>query len=201
MKRQVITVLIGIAVCAFVLWPILLRGPQKRYSAKKTKKAKKNNPARKIVGCIPILDGQVFLVNGRRKHKLTLPKGGVDNNEPPYYAAGKEALEEAGLIGEIDTTPSFTEAGIDWYMMKVTRVLDDWKERHERVRKQMTLEDALLHSEVRAITKVVLKQAVLVEKEREHPRLRNKDLVVKNPRPTGTTEPATNESQTFAQFI
>lgn len=170
--RLWVAILIGVLVCSFVLWPVLLH----ERSRERVKKEKKKQN-RRIVGCIPVRNGKVFLMNGRSHHKMIFPKGGIDNGEEPYYAAGKEALEEIGVIGKIDTAPISRESGIDWFILEVERVLDDWKERHERIRKEMTVENALLHSEVRAITKVVLKQAIVAERKRKHPRLTEHSII------------------------
>ncbi|OAG31317.1 diphosphoinositol-polyphosphate diphosphatase [Nematocida displodere] len=169
-----ISAAIGLAICLFVLWPLFLgRGEKRKSLAQAGKKH-----GRKMVGCIPIYKGQVYLVSGRRTKKLILPKGGVDHQEEPFYAAGKEALEEAGVIGEIDREPALTESGIDWYILDVKKVLNDWKERHERIRQLMTLEDALLHSEVRALTKIVLKAASLSKANTDNKRLYVPGLVL-----------------------
>lgn len=175
--RLWVAVLIGVSVCVFVLWPVMLHERGSEPGGKAHGKRGARNRNRKVVGCIPVMNGKVFLMNGRSHHKMIFPKGGVDNGEEPYYAAGKEALEEIGVIGRIDTTPISRESGIDWYILEVTRVLNDWKERHERIRKEMTVEDALLHSEVRAVTKVVLKEAIVAESKRKHPRLVKSSII------------------------
>ncbi|KAI5188724.1 diphosphoinositol-polyphosphate diphosphatase [Nematocida sp. AWRm77] len=139
-------------------------GPDlKRLRLRRKGGAKKQN--RKMVGCIPVHNGSLYLVTGRNKYKLLFPKGGSPDSEKGYYSAGKEALEEVGLIGNIDTEPITKEGEIDWYILEVTRVLDDWKERHERLRMKMSIDDVLQHSEVRAATKVVLKSAIIAEEK------------------------------------
>jgi len=165
-------VLIGVGVCAFVLWPMFIAGPSTKMRLKRAK------DKRAFAGCIPLKDGKVFLINGRKKHKFLLPKGGIEEGEMGYYAAGKEALEEAGVIGKIDMEPITREGGVDWYIMDVEKVLSTWKEQHERIRQEMALEDALLHSEVRAVVKVVLKSAARAEKGKPDPRIKMPDSII-----------------------
>ncbi|KAI5181739.1 diphosphoinositol-polyphosphate diphosphatase [Nematocida sp. AWRm80] len=168
------SLILGIVVCAFVLWPVVLITKNKVGTAytlggKRKSKAVKN---RLMVGCIPIYKGKVFLINGRKKKRFLLPKGGIDNGEVGYYAAGKEALEEVGLIGMIDKEPLVNENGMSWYLLEVTRVLDKWKEKNERIRQLMTIEDALMHSEVKGVTKTILKAALKAESKTKYPRMR-----------------------------
>lgn len=188
------TLLIGVGVCAFVLWPVFISaGARGRLRAKKAKLP------RRLVGCIPVHKGEVYLITGRAKHKLSFPKGGLEAAQTPYYAAGKEALEEIGLIGNIDVESITRDGDIDWYIMEVTRVLDDWKERHERIRVKMTVEEVLLHSEVRAVAKVVLKSAIVAESVSGYRRLvQPSDLI--DPMLSASREPARHPNQPDAQL-
>ncbi|KAI5171415.1 diphosphoinositol-polyphosphate diphosphatase [Nematocida sp. LUAm3] len=169
-----IAILLGISVSLFVLWPIFLAGTEHAKIPKKIK----NDPNRKLAGCIPIYKGSILLLSSRKKHKLTLPKGGVDDGEEMYYAAGRETVEEMGIIGKIDTVPIVKEAGVEWFILEVTHILDEWKERHERIRKLMTIESALLNSEVRAMAKIVIKAALKEELKKKNPRLNKESFVL-----------------------
>lgn len=159
--------IIGFVVCLFVLWPIFLASRRAgRHS--KHRGTKKHG---RVVGCIPVQHGKVYFVNGRNAKKFILPKGGLNHGESGYYSAGKEALEEAGLLGMIDKEPLLTEEGIDWYILEVKTVLNEWKEKDERIRKLLSIEDALRHSEIRAYVKRVLVAAASEEQKSEKPRL------------------------------
>lgn len=195
MKREIISAVVGILVFLFVLWPIFLKSSSTKNTIKRVgekeagnhrmvekagrmhKKGKKKTK-RNLVGCIPIKDGKIFMVNGRHNAKFIFPKGGQDFREEGFYSAGKEALEEMGVIGSIDKIPIFRLNDIDWYVLEVSRVLPDWKERHERIRILFDPENALLNAEVRAITKNVIKELIKKEESKERPRIRNSRLVI-----------------------
>lgn len=172
MKREIISAGLGVTVCLFVLWPMFLSFRSPVSQPLRIKKG------RYLAGCIPMKDGKLFLINTRRNNKFVFPKGGIEKGENGYYAAGKEAIEEAGVIGKIDKEPLFTENGVVWYALEVTKVLADWKEKHERVRILVDPQDALINSQVRAITKNVIKSLLKVEAASKHPRIRNKKIVV-----------------------
>lgn len=195
MKREVISGFVGVIVCLFVLWPLFLRkggvsdrlkksveeGSSKNhelvnstYHRKKSKKKMKRN----MVGCIPIMKGKIFMINGRHTEKFIFPKGGQEKGEEGFYSAGKEALEKMGVIGLIDRIPIFRLGDIDWYVLKVSKVLPDWKERHERIRVLLDVENALLNAEVRATTKNVIKELIKKEEKKKNPRIRNSKLVI-----------------------
>ncbi|EIJ89794.1 hypothetical protein NEPAR06_1179 [Nematocida parisii] len=200
MRKEVISIILGGAVCLFVLWPIFLSRRTYKTGSKEKKeshhpeterriasrwggKSKGKTPLIKIrngrpfVGCIPIKDGKIFMINGRENKKFIFPKGGIDKNEEGYYTAGKEAIEEVGVIGNIDKTPFAIVNGIYWYVLEVTKVLPSWKERHERVRIIMDPHNALFHSEVRAVTKNVIKELLAQEDRLKMPRIKNTRLV------------------------
>ncbi|KAH9387097.1 uncharacterized protein NEMAJ01_1993 [Nematocida major] len=166
MKRAIVSVVLGFVVCMFVLWPIFLSF---RNGANKSLRIKKGRP---LAGCIPVKDGKLFMINGRAKKKFIFPKGGIEKGEVGYYTAGKEAIEEAGLIGRIDKKPAFVQDGVTWYVLEVQKVLSDWKEKHERIRVMIDPQSALVNSEVRAITKNVIKAFLNAESTRKTPRVK-----------------------------
>ncbi|KAI5181982.1 hypothetical protein NEOKW01_2128 [Nematocida sp. AWRm80] len=125
------------------------------------------------IGCIPVVDGRVYLVTNRKHEKLAFPLAVPSDRFPPYYTLGKKVLLQAGLVGQIDKKPLFTRHGIEWYMLEVTRVLDLWHHKHKRFRHAMSPKEALQHSEVRALAKDAIKRAVHIETEQAYPRLRS----------------------------
>ncbi|KAI5191927.1 hypothetical protein NEMIN01_1745 [Nematocida minor] len=187
MKKEIISVVTGCIVCLFVLWPIFLRRKHSEAPADDTnsinssmrsyRRMPKSKQNRNMVGCIPIMNGKVFIVNGRHSDKFIFPKGGQEKNEKGYYSAGKEALEEVGVIGNIDKEPIFRMDNVDWYILEVTKVLPEWKERHERIRVLIDAENALLNAEVRAVTKNLIKAVIKKESVKKEPRVKNSKLV------------------------
>jgi 8-oxo-dGTP pyrophosphatase MutT (NUDIX family) len=56
--------------------------------------------------CYRIADGEVeFLLVRTRSGKWTFPKGGVDGDATLAAAAGREAYEEAGVRGRVESSP------------------------------------------------------------------------------------------------
>jgi len=71
----------------------------------------------------------------------------------PAQSAAREALEEAGVIGEPGTQPigafghvkraAGLTVDVEVYLLRVTHVLDDWDERHQRKREWFSPERAI----------------------------------------------------------
>ena len=108
---------------------------------------------RLVAGCVPLLAGQVVLISNRKDpRKLGLPKGGWEDDEPTCeHAAVREAYEEAGTKGitgaslcpaEV-TSKSGTRQRIEWFVLYVTELVDDWPERAQRNRVVMSLEESI----------------------------------------------------------
>ncbi len=59
------------------------------------------------VCCRPVLNGDVMflLVRSRGGNRWTFPKGTVEPGESPAATASREALEEAGVVGTVETSP------------------------------------------------------------------------------------------------
>jgi 8-oxo-dGTP pyrophosphatase MutT (NUDIX family) len=83
-----------------------------------------------------------LLVTSRRTGRWIFPKGAVSSGMTPWESAAKEALEEAGVAGQIDTSPigayRHLDGGrpidIDLYPLRVEQQLDEWDEMHQRLR-------------------------------------------------------------------
>jgi 8-oxo-dGTP pyrophosphatase MutT (NUDIX family) len=109
-------------------------------------------------GAIPytvVQDQPVFLiVTSRRTGRWIFPKGAPMEGKTPWEVAAHEALEEAGVEGEIETESigkyrSIKTSGIrrsvievTMFPLRMTRQLDDWRERASRYRHWVTLQDA-----------------------------------------------------------
>jgi 8-oxo-dGTP pyrophosphatase MutT (NUDIX family) len=109
-------------------------------------------------GAIPymVVDGQVvfLLVTSRGSGRWIFPKGELMEGLEPWEAAALEALEEAGVEGEIDPRPLGRYRAmkslairrkvieIEMYPLRVTRQLDDWAEKKMRHRHWAILPEA-----------------------------------------------------------
>ncbi|MBD8064217.1 NUDIX hydrolase [Devosia sp. PTR5] len=108
-------------------------------------------------GAIPyaIIDGRIafLLVSSRKSGRWIFPKGGVPAGLTPWDSAAKEALEEAGVAGRIETTPlgsyrtSSSAPGspvidVDLFPLLVEQQFEHWQEENLRLRHWVTLSDA-----------------------------------------------------------
>lgn len=105
-------------------------------------------------GALPyaIVDGQIrfLLVTARRTGRWIFPKGTISAGMTPWDSAAKEALEEAGVLGQISAdligTYWITDKGrriaVDLYPLKVERQLEVWKEKDQRLRRWALLPEA-----------------------------------------------------------
>jgi 8-oxo-dGTP pyrophosphatase MutT (NUDIX family) len=114
--------------------------------------------AERQAGAIPytiVQDQVVFLiVTSRRSGRWIFPKGAPIEGLAPWEVAAHEALEEAGIEGEVDTrligsyrtmkTFAIRRAVIevDMYPLRLTRQLDDWPEKGNRHRHWVILPEA-----------------------------------------------------------
>ena len=91
---------------------------------------------------------QVLLVTSRQTRRWIIPKGNVDFHMSPHQAAAREALEEAGVVGEIGRKPigvfryvkliaqgATVKAKVIVFPLAVSRELDDWPEMGQRERR------------------------------------------------------------------
>lgn len=103
-------------------------------------------PGTRQSGALPytILNDRVvfLLVTSRRTGRWIFPKGSVTPGMTPWDSAAKEAMEEAGVAGEISTIPlgSYQNSDkgvpveIDLYPLKVDQQLEQWDEMDQRLR-------------------------------------------------------------------
>jgi len=114
-------------------------------------------PEYRQAGALPysIVDGQMafLLITSRRTGRWIFPKGAIEPNMTAWESAAIEAVEEAGVTGEIDTQPigSYrTSAGVDGvslvdvdiYPLRVDLQLEVWKEMDQRLRHWAVLDEA-----------------------------------------------------------
>lgn len=106
-------------------------------------------------GALPYLvDGdrtEIVLITSRNSWDWILQKGVIDPGETPESTGVKEALEEAGVIGDIagETIGSYQQekwggvATISIFPLSVREIREDWDERGTRERVVVTLEEAV----------------------------------------------------------
>uniref|UniRef100_A0A7N0ZUH2 Nudix hydrolase domain-containing protein n=1 Tax=Kalanchoe fedtschenkoi TaxID=63787 RepID=A0A7N0ZUH2_KALFE len=111
---------------------------------------------RLVVGCIPYRNKtgsnnnelEVLLVSSQKSTKMMFPKGGWELDESIEQAASRESLEEAGVLGKVETQLgewSFLSKRYgtlyEGYMFPlfVTEQLEFWPEQHARQRTWVSL--------------------------------------------------------------
>ena len=90
---------------------------------------------------------EVLLITSRRTRRWIVPKGMIEHHQTPRQAAGQEAFEEAGVLGEVAKRPlgvysyrkidhsSGAVFSVQVFPLRVTSEAEDWPERSQR-RKQ-----------------------------------------------------------------
>ena len=118
-------------------------------------------------------DGEtlVMLITSRETGRWILPKGWVEKRLTEAELAAKEAFEEAGIIGHISDVPiscyrytkrlefETRECRVNVYPLRVTKLLDSWKEAHQRRREWFTLPQAALQVDDGELVTVLLSLA------------------------------------------
>jgi 8-oxo-dGTP pyrophosphatase MutT (NUDIX family) len=118
---------------------------------------REKSPCERQSGALPyrMIDGKVsyLLITSRRSARWMFPKGGIMRGKTPWESAAQEALEEAGIEGQVETTPIGSYRGamndenqtpviIDIYPLCVDIEHDEWREKHQRQRRWVSIEDA-----------------------------------------------------------
>jgi 8-oxo-dGTP pyrophosphatase MutT (NUDIX family) len=96
----------------------------------------------KQAGLIPVRGARICLVSSRSGKRWVVPKGCMETGMTAGEVAVQEAWEEAGLVGVLSPDPLgsylYEKAGLTCqvtvFLMRVTRVADDWPERAWRER-------------------------------------------------------------------
>lgn len=106
-------------------------------------------------GAIPYretLDGiEILLVTSTRTKSWIVPKGVIEPNWTAADTASKEAKEEAGVIGQLRSSPVGTYQYEKWggvcsvsmFPLAVETVLEDWPEAKKRQRQWFPLNEAI----------------------------------------------------------
>ena len=95
-------------------------------------------------------DLEVLLITSRSSGEWIVPKGMVDPGHTPRQAALQEALEEAGVIGQLgpylghmDGLKGRIPVRISLFGLAVEEVLEAWMEQHFRKRRWFRAQEAM----------------------------------------------------------
>ncbi|GAB1538900.1 NUDIX hydrolase [Scytonema sp. NUACC21] len=122
-------------------------------------------------GVIPyrVKDGkiEVLLITARDRQRWVVPKGGISNGMSPPDSAAKEAWEEAGIIGQVDThalgSYKYRKRGktyqVQMYLLPVSKVSEDYPEAGQRQRQWLDVKKAIKRVKLRSL-KRILKESV-----------------------------------------
>jgi hypothetical protein len=120
--------------------------------------AKKGKPIRQV-GVLafrraPGGDVAFMLITSRETRRFTIPKGWQMKGKSDAQAAGKEAMDEAGVTGRLGRSPigeyqywkrlrtAFVPINVQVFAMEVEKELRNWRERKQRKRAWLTPEQA-----------------------------------------------------------
>jgi 8-oxo-dGTP pyrophosphatase MutT (NUDIX family) len=134
-------------------------------------------PGLRQSGALPysVIDGRVvfLLITSRRTGRWIFPKGDIEPGMTPWESAAVEAMEEAGVSGEVVKDPigSYRSSAsadgsslidVDLYPLRVETQLDVWKEMDQRLRHWAVLPEARRLLNDRALSRLaILLQASL----------------------------------------
>ena len=114
---------------------------------------------------------EILVIASSKKHHLVVPKGIKDPGLSPRESAAREALEEAGIEGEVAETALGSYSCEKWgatctvavYPMKVTRVIaeEEWEENH-RGRQWVSPEKAIRELKQKELGPLVEKLAAML---------------------------------------
>lgn len=125
-------------------------------------------------GVIPyrIQDGkvEVLLITSRDRQNWVMPKGDIPNGMSPPESAAKEAWEEAGVIGQVNTreigTYTYRKQGknyrVKMYLLPVEMLCEDYPEAKQRKRQWLEVPKAMRRIKTTSL-KQILKVFLLTE--------------------------------------
>lgn len=119
-------------------------------------------------------DGQyeVMLITSRTTRRWIIPKGWPMGDKPPHKVAAREALEEAGIEGQIGKKPighyhykklltngNIVHCRVEVFALHVEKQKSAWPERKVRERQWLSVEDAAERIDDREFAPVILSWA------------------------------------------
>ena len=127
----------------------------------------KVNKVLKQSGVIPyrIQDGkiEVLLITSRDRRHWVMPKGDIPNGMTPPDSAAKEAWEEAGVIGQVNTqkigTYKYRKQGknyrVKMYLLPVETLCEDYPEAGYRQRQWLELSKAMRRIKITSLKRIL----------------------------------------------
>jgi 8-oxo-dGTP pyrophosphatase MutT (NUDIX family) len=107
------------------------------------------------------------LITSIRRGRWIIPKGIVEPHLSPAESACKEAWEEAGVMGQVDSKPLGSYQYVKWgrvcrvrvFLLRVQTVYDQWPEQMYRRRQWMTTPEAAKAVEEVGLSDLIRKAA------------------------------------------
>lgn len=113
---------------------------------------------------------EVLLITTRNKGKWIVPKGDIETHLDSHVSAEKEALEEAGVRGEVSPISlgcyrhgsSEGDPVVEVFLMRVEHELNSWQEQAERTRQWVPLAEAYEHVEEEGLKSILDEASTLM---------------------------------------
>ncbi len=113
---------------------------------------------------------EVLLITTRNKGRWIIPKGWIEDDLAAHASAKKEALEEAGVKGQVSPVSlgcyrhgrSKRAPIVEVFLMRVERELEAWPEQDQRTRRWVSLEEAYEHVQESGLRAILDEAAVLM---------------------------------------
>lgn len=112
----------------------------------------------------------MLLVTNRRRQRWVIPKGGISQGMTAPDSAAKEAWEEAGVIGQVDTSKigsyKYDKRGntyrVDVFLLLAEDALSDWPEASHRKRQWLDVTKAAKYVESSELKKILKNMSNLI---------------------------------------
>ena len=110
---------------------------------------------------------EILLITSIRRGRWIIPKGIVEPHLSPAESACKEAWEEAGIAGQVDSKPLGSYQFVKWggvcqvvvFLLRVETVYDQWPEQMYRQRQWLIIPEAAQSVEEAGLCNLILKAA------------------------------------------
>lgn len=113
---------------------------------------------------------EVLLITTRNRGRWIIPKGWIEEDLASHISAEKEALEEAGVKGNVSPVSlgcyrhgsADGDPVVEVFLMRVDCELKSWREQSERVRRWVSLEEAYEHVEEEGLKSILDEAAIIM---------------------------------------
>ena len=113
---------------------------------------------REVAGAIPIYEKNKIVLVENWKGNFIFPKGGIKQGESPEEACSREAKEEGGIEGTVNSEKSITKKGILFFVMEVSKLVEDYKENTSRKRLVLDINEVKDNKKVPKYIKEILEE-------------------------------------------